>query len=347
MKRISISIRLIMLCVFLSVSYYAKSQQQIAEFLKGNVKDAETLATAYMEPFGKMFGTSLNGGWYQAARPHKLLGFNVTFVTSVATVPTSAKTFDVSKLNLEELVLADPSNNISQTISGKNTLGPRVVYKDDPSGTLGFDLPKGANLPFTFMPMIQAGIGLPFHTELTVRFLPSINVPKVGSVNLWGVGVKNEFKEFIPGLKLVPIDLSIMLGYTKFASEFEISYKPAPADMPTGYTAANFNDQKLALDANGFTARLLVGKSLPFLSAYVGLGYSTAKTDFGLKGTYPIGMAPVYSGVEVDPFMMKYSHNGFSGNIGFRVRLGVIAFNVDYTLGEYALYSGGIGISFR
>jgi len=333
--------------MLLSLNTTVKSQQQVAEFLKGNVDDAKTLATAYMEPFGKMFGTSLNGGWYQAARPHKLLGFNVSFVTSVATVPVSAKTFDVSKLSLKNLELADPQSHIAQTISGKNTVGPRLVYSDDPTGTLGFDLPKGAGLPFTFMPMLQAGIGLPFHSEITVRFLPTVNVPKIGSVKLWGVGVKNEFKEFIPGLKLVPIDLSVMLGYTKFASAFNISYKPAPADIPSGHTASDFNDQKLALDASGFTARLLVGKSLPFVSAYVGLGYSTAKTDFGLKGNYPIGIAPLYTSVEKDPIMMQYSHGGFSGNIGFRVRLGVLAFNADYTLGEYALYSAGIGISFR
>jgi len=335
----------LIICVLFALTTTVKSQQQVAEFLKGNVKDANTLATAYMEPFGKMFGTSLNGGWYQAARPHKLLGFNVSFVTSVATVPISAKTFDVSKLNLENLVLADPQNNIAQTISGKNTVGPRVLYRDEPA--LGFDLPKGARLPFTFMPMLQAGIGLPFHSEITVRFLPTVNVPKIGSVKLWGVGVKNEFKEFIPGLKLVPIDLSVMLGYTKFASAFNISYKPDPADIPSGHTASEFNDQKLVLDASGFTARLLVGKSLPFVSAYVGLGYSTAKTDFGLKGNYPIGIAPLYTSVEKDPIMMQYSHGGFSGNIGFRVRLGVLAFNADYTLGEYALYSAGIGISFR
>jgi len=317
--------------MLLSLNTTVKSQQQVAEFLKGNVDDAKTLATAYMEPFGKMFGTSLNGGWYQAARPHKLLGFNVSFVTSVATVPVSAKTFDVSKLSLKNLELADPQSHIAQTISGKNTVGPRLVYSDDPTGTLGFDLPKGAGLPFTFMPMLQAGIGLPFHSEITVRFLPTVNVPKIGSVKLWGVGVKNEFKEFIPGLKLVPIDLSVMLGYTKFASAFNISYKPAPADIPSGHTASDFNDQKLALDASGFTARLLVGKSLPFVSAYVGLGYSTAKTDFGLKGNYPIGIAPLYTSVEKDPIMMQYSHGGFSGNIGFRVRLGVLAFNADYT----------------
>ena len=35
--------------------------------------------------------------------------------------------------------------------------------------------------------------------------------------------IKNEFKEFIPGFKLVPIDVSILLGYTKFKSSFDIN----------------------------------------------------------------------------------------------------------------------------
>ncbi len=197
------------------------------------------------------------------------------------------------------------------------------------------------------MPFIQAGIGLPYHNELTVRFLPPMDIPKVGRVSLWGVGAKNEFKEFIPGLKMVPIDLSVMVGFTKFNSEFDVSYKPSPANMPAGYTAEDFNNQKIALDASGYTARILVGKTIPFVSFYVGLGYSHAITDFGLKGNYPIGVEPTWVDVVEDPFILAYTHSNFSGNAGLRVRLGVISINADYTLGEYALYSAGLGISFR
>ena len=314
------------------------AQQQIAEFLQGGVNDAEKLSYTYLEPFGKMFGSSLNGGWYQAARPHKLLGFNVTFVTSLSVAPLASKTFDVSKLNLESLVVVTGQSPIAPSISGSSSVArPELAASIQPNEPL-FRMPKGAGLPLVPMPMIQAGIGLPFHNELTVRFLPPVNVPKVGRVSMWGIGAKNEFKEFIPVLKLVPIDLSVMVGYTKFNSEFDVSYKP--------YPSSDFNNQKLVLDASGFTARLLVGKTIPFLSVYAGLGYSHAITDFGLKGKYAAGIDPDY--IEVtDPFTLAYTHSNFSGNIGFRVRLGVISLNADYTLGDYALYSGGIGISFR
>lgn len=338
-------IKRIALVSILLVGGYTFAQKNVAEFLQGNVADAKTLSTAYIEPFGKMFGNSLNGGWYQAARPHKKLGFNISFVVTVATVPSEAKTFDVSKLNLTNLELADPSDNMAQTVSGSTTTGPRVVYEDAPS--MGFDLPKGANLPFTPMPIIQGGIGLPFHTEITARFLPSVNVPKVGKVSLWGIGAKNEFKEFIPGLKMVPIDLSIFVGYTQFNSEFEIDYKPTAANMPNGYDASDFNDQKLALDASGYTVRMLVGKTIPFLSVYVGFGYNHATTDFGLKGNYAIGVAPTYTSVVKDPFVLNYTHSSFAANAGLRIRLSVISINFDYTLGKYPLYSGGLGISFR
>lgn len=325
------------------------AQKNVAEFLQGNVADAKTLGTAYMEPFGKMFGNSLNGGWYQAARPHKKLGFNISFVVTVATVPSEAKTFDVSKLNLTNLELVNPTNRTSQTVSGSTTTGPWVNFKDDPTNTPAFELPKGAGLPFTPMPIIQAGIGLPFHTEITGRFLPSVNVPKVGKVNLWGLGAKNEFKEFIPGLKMVPIDLSVFVGYTQFKSEFEIDYKPTAAEMTAaGYNSSDFKDQKLALVASGYTIRMLVGKTIPFLSVYVGFGYNHATSNFGLKGNYAVGMAP-YTPTDLvkDPFVMEYSLSTFAANAGLRIRLGVISVNFDYTLGKYPLYSGGLGISFR
>lgn len=335
------------LFLFFGFSSSVMAQQQIAQFLQGGVNDAEKLSYTYLEPFGKMFGSSINGGWYQAARPHKLFGFNVTFVTSLSTVPSSAKTFDISKLDLESLVVVTGQSSIAPSVSGASTAArPELAANAFPNDPL-FQMPKGAGLPFVPMPIIQGGIGLPYGNELTIRFLPGMNVPKVGRVSLWGIGAKNEFKEFIPGLKMIPIDLSVMVGFTKFNSEFDVNYVPEPGSMPDGYTASDFKDQKLALDASGYTARILVGKTIPFISFYVGLGYSHAVTDFGLKGNYPLGVEPTYVDVIKDPFILEYTHSNFSGNAGLRIRLGVISINADYTLGEYALYSAGLGISFR
>ncbi len=350
MKRLKFTLKVLNLIVITSLALQLQAQQDVAQFLQGNLNDAKKLGEAYLAPFGKMFGSSMNGGWYQAARPHKLFGFNVSFVTTVVTVPSDAKTFDVNKLNLQNLRLETGANPMSPTVSGATTNGPRLVYNGSPS--VGFNLPKGANLPFTPMPIFQAGLGLPFHSEITFRYLPAVKVPKVGELSSWGVGVKNEFKEFIPGLKLVPIDLSLFVGYSQFNSQFDVSFKPGYYDPGQPNQASAFNNQKLELTAKGYTARILVGKTIPFFSAYVGLGYNHAVSEFGLKGLYPIGIHPTHGTTTNispvnNPFTLSYTHSGFAGNIGFRLRFGVFAINADYTLGKYPLYTAGLGISFR
>ena len=337
--------------------YSSFAQQQVAEFLKFDLNDAQKLGDAYIQPFGKMFGNSLNGGWYQAARPHKLFGFDLTFTTVVSLPFPDEKTFDFNSLGLSNsLVLANPENNISPSLTGKGD-GIGINYTTTIEGTqlsVPITLPKGANLLFTPMPFVQGSIGLPYHNELTVRFFPSVEIPKVGRMEMWGVGLKNEFKEFIPGLKMVPIDLSLMVGYTKFSSQFNVSYKPDAANInnnPSYPSLSEFSDQKLGLDANGITARVLVGKSIPILSVYAGLGYSYAKTDFGLTGLYPLSInengEPTNIITAEDPLNFNFVYNDFSANLGFRLRFGVIAFNVDYTLSKYPLFAAGFGISFR
>lgn len=333
------------LLLFIAISGYG--QHQVAGFLKGNIDDAKLLSHAYLMPMGKMFGSSLNGGWYQSAGTHKVLGFDITFTTSIATVPNDDKFFNVEDLGLNEYVVATNSPTQAPTVSASVNAGsPALALKGSPDDPL-FTLPQGAGVSLTPMILLQGSVGLPFHSELVFRYFPTVNMSNLGSMSLWGVGVKNEFKEFIPGLKLLPIDLSVMLGYTSFNSNLKISYKPNPSSIPEGYTMADFNGQKLNIDASGFTGRLLVGKTFPLIAIYAGVGYGYSDTNLGLLGYYPIGAEPVYDEIIEDPLMLNYSYSNFNGNLGFRLRFGVLAVNFDYTFGDYALYSLGLGISFR
>ena len=324
MKKTGLKIITIILVTVLYANSLA-AQDDISKILNASLGDAEKLGYAYLEPFGKMVGSSLNGGWYQAAKPHKLFGFNITLMTSATLSPVDARSFDVSKLGLDKLELKNPADKMSPTIAGAMNDGPTVQFTDMSGAE--FKLPQGAGLIIMPVPFLQASIGLPFSTEVSVRLLPAMDLGQFGKLNMWGVGVKNQFKDFIPGLKAVPIDLSIMLGYTQFTYNYDIDAS---------------QNQNLFLDASGFTGRILVGKSIPFLSVYAGLGYSTANTSIGLKGDYEVG-----SNNYTDPFVLDYLQNSFSANVGLRLRFGVFSLHADYTLGEYSVFAGGLGISFR
>jgi hypothetical protein len=62
---------IISILVFFSISL--KSQ-----VLVDNVNDAKSFLQAYLNPLGNGLGAITNNGWYNTARPHKLLGFDAT-----------------------------------------------------------------------------------------------------------------------------------------------------------------------------------------------------------------------------------------------------------------------------
>lgn len=309
------------------------AQTDITELLKAGQNDANTLAHPYLKPFGEMLGSSLNNGWYTSAKPHKLLGFDLTFTASYIKAPSSALSFDVSKVELSEFEHVSTSSAISPTVSGDIDNLPRLRKKGDITNSTEFEMPNGTGLDYLPVPMISAGIGLPYGFELKGRFIPKVDIGDAGKLGLWGIGVQKDIKDFIPGVKHVPVlNVSVLAGYTKFGSEIEV-------DEAT-------RDGMLDISSSGFTTRLLIGANLPVVAFYTGLGYRTTSSDFDLLGTYSVGSGSQVAEVK-DPIRLGYTTTGFDMNLGMRIRLGVIALHADYTLGEYSAITAGLGINFR
>ena len=90
MKKILSYISCIMI---VSLSYGQTSQ--ITTILAADIAQGEKLIEAYFTPMSESFGASLNNGWYNTAKPHKLGGFDVTFTVNTVIIPTDAKAFKV------------------------------------------------------------------------------------------------------------------------------------------------------------------------------------------------------------------------------------------------------------
>jgi len=311
-------------CLLVSLSTIATAQKDVITLLSGNLSDANALAKAYLEPFGKSFATSLNNGWYNTAKPHKLLGFDITVNTAITIPPASDKTFNVNNLNLNYWSVQSGQNPEAPTVTGEEKNGPTLV-----NGTAQLPLPTGANLKIVPAPAIQLGVGLPLHTELVGRFFPKVNIGDYGQFSLWGVGIKNEFKEFIPGFKLLPVNISLLVGYTSFESTIAID---------------DSKKQDIVFNATALTGKLLISKSIPVLTVYAGIGYNKSKTDVKLKGSYDI---PNVGTAIIDPVAFEIDNKGMNANLGLRIKLALIAFHFDYSFGKYAVYNAGVGINFR
>src|SRR5690606_17145711 len=128
------------------------------------------------------------------------------------------------KLGLEvvELDQSSPDYPYAPTIFGPDR-SPVFSYEDEDSGIKqtypgpgGVDLKEEIGKSLVPVPMANLGIGLPKGTDLKLRFTPTIDLGDDSSLKLFGIGVMHNVKQWIPGIKLLPFDLSGFVGYTKF-----------------------------------------------------------------------------------------------------------------------------------
>ncbi len=370
----------IVLSLFLT-SYTVKAQiTSFGKMLTGGIEDAEKLFEGYFTPAVNAFGATLNGGWYNTAKCHKLGGFDLTLTINTALIPEIDKTFNLDDYNLAGEY--NPNESYVPTVAGESEAGTEISYiaeVDVPEiGTqmiplASFYTPKGAGLGYLPVPMIQVGIGLIKETEIIGRFLPTL---KAGhgdyKVGMWGVGIKHSLKQWIPAVNKIPFfNLSFLGGYTKLTGNAAIELTPDDVDFggTTVYDLTNgafsWDDQNLKLVSNAFTANIIVSADLPIITFYGGLGFATTKTNLSVTGYYPLPtvqinpsedhyLEPVIneSSVVKDPIdiEIKNSDGGTTKprfNIGVRLKLAVVTLHVDYIYSKYSVVTGGLGISIR
>jgi hypothetical protein len=346
---------MIILVLFSSVSF---SQFKDVDFLRTAPADGVKYLEAYISPWANAFGAGLSGGWYNTAKPHKFGGFDITLNTSVGIVPTSAQTFDASKIGLSPSVTGA---GISSTVAGPDKAGPQMSYNASGVNLASFTAPKGVDWRYIPVPVAQVGVGLPLGTELKVRFIPKIKI-KDGDISLWGVGLLHNLTQYLPGDKILPFDVSLFGGYTKLMANVPVALEPDPS-VAKNYTTVNastaFNSQKMNITVDALNISAIASLNLPVITFYGGLGYAKTRTVMELSGNYPLPVLVALpaphaeyndSGVKKGSDFPKMDIKNFSGlraNIGFRLKLAIVTIHFDYTRAQYNVFTTGLGFSFR
>ncbi|MBS4013073.1 MAG: hypothetical protein KGZ97_04855 [Bacteroidetes bacterium] len=355
------------LCFGLLSLIASKSNAQIdimGRLLTGGIDDAEKISQAYLNPFIDGFGANLNAGWYNTAKPHSLFGFDLTVSLNTSIVPSVARSYNLSDLNLDATVIGD---DVVPTFSGvpdsdRSHLAYYMEYNGNPVELTKYRVPNGVGLAYIPAPMIQAGIGMPFDTDLIFRYTPEFNLGNTGKIGLYGFGIKHSIKQWIPVFEKLPlINLSIQGGYTKFHTSSGIDIKPVDIDASDRTTdAVNFSDQKFLFDVSSITANLVASVDIPFFVVYGAVGFATNTANLRMLGYYPIPTLDMTDGsrivtdesvVRKDPidFVVVGDANKYEPkyNLGLKFKMGLFHLYFDYTYAHYSVATAGMALSFR
>jgi hypothetical protein len=347
----------------LPVAAHAQSEDDLVRFLQAGQEDGSKLITAYINPFVEGFSYALNGAWFHTAKPHKLGGFDINIALTPVFVPESQDRFDPNALGLTTVTAFQ-----NTTKPGKNAptiIGPddRTLYYvdtdldfDGNTNTSGnpindpddsFEGPEGLNIRESIKvapvgsPMIQIGVGLIKGTDLMVRFVPKTTISST-ETKLFGLGLRHDIKQYIPGIKMLPFDLSVMAAFTKFEGVTDLGnlateFPPATPD----------SKQEAVYEFNAFLLQALISKKISFLTVFGGIGYNGIKTTANVNGSYTFFDSTPAEYELTNPYSGEFKNNSMRLDVGFRVNLLAFYLYGDYTLQEYSSVTAGLGFTFR
>lgn len=351
--RLNFTTRVLMFsCSFLLMAQCIFAQD-FTQIFKSPEQDAQTYLNNYVGPGMLSFANGMAGGWYNTAKPHKTLGIDLTFTLNMANIPSSERNFLFQNSDYSNLQMAGGTQGDFPTIVGGNTtqqLSLVGTYTDPRTGNTytytaeTFDAPEGfdvEDLPVAGVPvpMLQLGIGLIKNTDIKLRF-GKVNSDDY-SVNLFGIGLMHDFKQWIPGIKHIPIDMSAFVGFSRFKATVDVD------ENQTTFTAQGEGE----MTANTTTMQLLVSKKLAIVTPYFGVGYNAVSSSFKVKGTFTNNNLRDTSGnpfTLTDPVDLTFDGgSGLRTTLGLRIKLAIFTLHADYTLQKYNMLTAGVGLSFR
>jgi hypothetical protein len=320
------------------------AQDEIGAAFKGAPTDASKLTQAYLKPIFTGLGTAINSGWFTSAKAKNTLRFDLRFTVTAAIVPNSDKSFDVRSLGLTSMAPAPSSNPISPTFSGEDRQGTRMRlnppagFPADPNSD--FNLPNGVDVGFIPAPQLQLTVGLPKNIDVSLRYIPKIDLKEYGTIDMFGAGAKIEVLPLILGKakKVVPVDVALALGFTQlnYNLPLEVGSNPNP-------------NQHLTTKIKGMSADAVVSKTLAIFTPFASVGYQKSESSLKALGTYefqvPVSPAtPTGRQIYNDPFAFSQTDvSGVRASLGFQLHLAFFRLYASYTQAKYAYVNGGIG----
>jgi hypothetical protein len=378
---------LLALLLVVGAGYYqaVKAQGAIIDVLGSGLNDADKLMNAYLQPFGESFAIGLGQNWNNTANTLKLLRFNVQAGFSVVLMPDEKRTFDPQALGMENL---RPLSNTAPTVLSPFNRGPgyelSVANPENPSERIVIDtldgLTRGLGVSFNAVPFLQLNIGLVKGTELSVRFVPTIDLSSFskgsGSIGMWGVGLKHEIKQWIPGVKKLPFSLSGYFNYSRLTFDLGVNlkspeskqYKPfdsqstQPQVVGFDYTNQgpfNFANQSILMDASSMGFGIIASKKVLAVTPFISFGIQKASFSLRTAGQYAVltglringssdplpGAAREQYRVFTDPINIEPAAiSDFRYSVGCRLKVLIFGIHAEY-FGIGAYTGGNVGVS--
>ena len=314
------------LLLLVSIFTASFSHAQFAD-LDNVVTDFLLISTRYVTPGAEAAIHQSAAGWFQNADVLNTWDVDVSLHGNAIFLPKNRKTVSVSNSELINLRLQDGSlqANIPTALGGDDP----IFFEGEIFGQeFDFQTLEGINEDEFYYGFVQATIGLPKKTQVSLRYAPSIPINDVEYL-VYGIGVQHSIDQYFKN----PYDVKLALqaSYSRF--NFDINFDPL--EIP-GVRFENVN-----IKSNSFLLQALASKRVNNFEPIASLGFTASYFGYELGGEGEALLNVVNNALE----NLEDSQVKWVANMGFNVYLGDFSIQSVTTFGEFI--NANLGLHYR
>jgi len=301
-----------------SVSF-AQEQELIDDLLK--------IAGDFALPAAEGAAYQSSAGWFTSAKDMEEWQLEFSVHGNVLFVPKNKQNSSVSNSDFNVLNIQGDSNARVPTAFGG---GSEVSYEGEIfNQSFEFEALEGVNKEMLIHPFMQATVGLPYGTDLAVRFLPETEIDGV-SFGTYGVGLKHNFNQYSKFAQPEDFQFAVIVAYSKF----DVGYDFKPVNIKI----AELNN--IDVDANLWLFELMASRRYETFEAFGALGVTSSNFEYAMGGN-----GPALNRINESLVALNDTKAQFKGDIGFNFYLGNFKISSMATAGKF--FNFNLGLHYR
>ncbi len=310
--------------ILLLVGFTASAQNEQERLINDMLLVAENFAL----PGAEGAAIQASAGWFTSASTLDKWKFEVSVHGNALFVPDGKQKKLSSNRDFSLISFRDANNAVLPTVYGGTTdavFEGRIFGQD-----FSFDAIDGLNKENIIHPYPQVTMGLPYSTEVSVRFLPSIIVNDVG-FQTYGIGLKHNFTQYYER-RYNPEDFQFAAAIAY--SNFKVDYAFDQVSLPI------LQLNRIDVDADLWLFQVLGSKLYDTFEVFGALGVTATNFDYRMGGT---GEALPLLNKEL--MGIENTGTNFKGDLGFNYYFGNFKLSSMFTASNF--FNVNLGIHYR
>lgn len=303
------------------------------------INDMLLVAENFAGPGAEGAALQSSAGWFTSGSTLEKWQVEVSVHGNGLFVPSEKQKKLSSNRDFSILTIQGSSNAVLPTVYGGDTdavFEGELTFENPLTGEMetlpfDFDAIDGLDKSILIHPYPQVTIGLPYSSEVAVRFLPSIMVNDVG-FSTYGIGVKHNFTQYYERrFNAEDFQFSGVITYSNFKVDYAFEQVSIPVVLELN---------RIDVNADLWLFQALGSKLYGNFEVFGALGLTASSFDYEMGGT------GAYLG-ELNQALTGISGSGtkFKGDLGFNYYFS--NFKISTMLTASNFFNANLGIHYR